>query len=171
MAFSISLWLIPRSHGTKIMPAGQSLAMCMASWPAPDGMSMWLSASASALARTRSITAGSKSVGATAVTRVMRAGQGAARAATISLSFRSCSSSTALRGWRMSIVKLALPGTVLGEPGATSTRPMVKRKVSSASVVTSYIAEAMRVAAEKASLRAARGVVPACASSPSISTM
>ena len=66
----------------------------------------------------------------------------------------------------MSMVKLALPGTVLGEPGETSTRPMVKRSVSSASVVASYIAAAMRVAAAKASLRAARGVVPACASSP-----
>ena len=47
----------------------------------------------------------------------------------------------------MSMVKLALPGTVLGEPGETSTRPMVKRSVSSASVVASYIAAAMRVAA------------------------
>src|SRR5258708_33356830 len=108
---------------------------------------------------------------ATAVTRVMVAGQGAARAATMSCSFFSCASSSASCGWRMSMVKLALPGTVLGEPGATSTRPMVKRSVSSASVVVSYIAAAMRVAAAKASLRAARGVVPACASSPSISTM
>ena len=31
VAFSISLWLIPRSQGTKIMPAGQRWAMCMAS--------------------------------------------------------------------------------------------------------------------------------------------
>ena len=38
-------------------------------------------------------------------------------------------------------------------------------------VVASYMAAAMRVAAAKASLRAARGVVPACASSPVVSTM
>ena len=31
VAFSVSLWLMPRSQGTKIMPAGQSLAMCIAS--------------------------------------------------------------------------------------------------------------------------------------------
>ncbi len=47
----------------------------------------------------------------------------------------------------MSMVKVARPGTVLGEPGATSTRPMVKRSVSVASVVAAYMAAATRVAA------------------------
>ena len=171
MAFSISLWLMPRSQGTKIMPLGQSLAMCMASWPAPEGMSMLESCKTLALARTRSITSESKIVGATAVTRSIPAAQGAARAATMADNLASCALRTDSSGWRMSMVKTALPGTVLGEPGSTSTRPMVKRSVSSLSVVASYIACAMRNAAAKASLRAARGVVPAWASSPMVSTM
>src|ERR1700743_778909 len=57
----------------------------------------------------------------------------------------------------MSMVEKTLPGTVLGEPGETSTRPMVKRSVSAASVVASYIAAARRGAAAEGALRGGGG--------------
>ncbi len=37
-AASSSLWLMPRSHGTKIIPLGQRSESAIASWPAPDTM-------------------------------------------------------------------------------------------------------------------------------------
>ena len=52
LAFSISLWLMPFSQGTKIIPAGPSSARKIASWPAPLTMSICGMPSACAASRT-----------------------------------------------------------------------------------------------------------------------
>src|SRR5688572_32935227 len=63
LAFSASLWDTPFSHGTKIIPAGQTRAMYIASWLAPEARRRLGSRSSSAARATASTTPGSNTQG------------------------------------------------------------------------------------------------------------
>ena len=169
LARSSSLWLMPLSQGTNTMPTGATALISPASWPAPEGMSIEGSSSRSAPRRTISTISFGKCTGGLVPKPFTVTGQGAA----FSLAIRSTASPrsfrTSMSGWRKSMLKCTWPGTTLGEPGETSMRPTVKRTTSSGSCISSSSAAITRTAADSASLRLARGVVPAWASSPSIS--
>src|SRR5213594_1539036 len=129
-ARSPSLWLMPRSHGTKIMPVGQSPAMYFASCVAPETIRICGSPWRAAAAWISSQIRGSNSVGGEFSVSITSTAHPPACARHTAATSSPRRLRTVPSGCRKSMVKRTWPGTVFGEFGRTSKRPTVKRAVS-----------------------------------------
>ena len=172
VALSISLWLMPSSQGTKIMPVGATVQTWQASCPAPETMSRWSYPKSAAASRTASTHRGSNRIGglsqicSTATSTPARC----AMPANESRIPASIAARASASGWRISTENRTCPGMVFREFGLTSSWPTVPTACGAFSSAISSTRATIRAAAASASFRAGIGVVPACESRPRTST-
>ena len=124
---SVGLWLTPLVLGMKIMPVGVILAICMASWPAPDGITSKETPRSSHVPRMSAITSGC--IGTGSSSRMVRISAFTPRSRAICRA-RFLISPATLRleaevMLRTSTCSSARPGMALMTPGSTLTAPTV----------------------------------------------